>query len=250
MSPLKSERSTWRAWRPLSLLGSHGGQVPQHGASPPQNGQRGRLARCRLTVLPAMPGHKRHSSLGRLDAHPLLHDRTYPRRPCPPHPPVMLGPSSPVPSRVAPRRPNWEPSPPGPSIVVLAGHATACHTRRATTVASGQSRSLQEGRCAGRPPLTCMSGVGRNCMGMQGSIHRRTGAQERAGRPRLSALTVPRLGLTRAEPRATVRSGRTHQGPHQFTHPATGLLDQLTETVGPLHGAAEVLGPLVGPVTG
>ena len=62
----------------------------QHGASPPQNGQRGRLARCRPTVLPAMPGHKRHSSPGRLDAHPLLHDGTYPRRPCPPHPPVML----------------------------------------------------------------------------------------------------------------------------------------------------------------
>jgi hypothetical protein len=110
-----------RAWRPLSLLGSHRCQVPplgscasvsvttrrqphdgppaaqeqarsnsQHGASPPQNGQRGRLARCRPTVLPAMPGHKRHSSPGRLDAHPLLHDGTCPRRPCPPHPPVML----------------------------------------------------------------------------------------------------------------------------------------------------------------
>ena len=121
MSPLMSERSTCRAWRPLSLLGSHGCQVPplgscasvsvttrrqphdgppgaqeqarsnsQHGASPPQNGQRGRLARCRPTVLPAMPGHKRHSSPGRLDAHPLLHDGTYPRRPCQPYHPVML----------------------------------------------------------------------------------------------------------------------------------------------------------------
>src|SRR4029453_18729253 len=37
-------------------------------------------------------------------------------------------------------------------------------------------------------------------------------------------------------------------GPDQLPDPATGLLDQLTKAVGSLHGAAEVPGPLVGPV--
>src|SRR5215211_5125596 len=37
-------------------------------------------------------------------------------------------------------------------------------------------------------------------------------------------------------------------GPDQLPDPATGLLDQLTKAVAPLHAAAEVLGSLVGPI--
>ena len=37
-------------------------------------------------------------------------------------------------------------------------------------------------------------------------------------------------------------------GPDQLPDPVTGLLDHLTKAVGSLHGATEVLRPLVGPV--
>lgn len=183
--PLISERSTCRAWRPLSLLGSHGanyrrsGLAPrspsrlggsrtmrrqpprsktrsnsQHGASPPQNGQRARLARCRPTVLPAMPGHKRHSSPGRLDAHSLLHDGTYPRRPCPPHPPVML-----VTIAAGPEPRCSSPTELG-AVAARCEHCRShrpCHTHSISSgrpaISSGHTRSLR-GALSGRLRLT------------------------------------------------------------------------------------------------
>jgi hypothetical protein len=114
MFPLLSGRSTSRTGRPLGLVGGSGSQVPPLAScgsvfvatrrQPPrwaarrprapgqqlatrhftsQNSQRGRLARCRPTVLSAMPGHKRHWSAGRHDAQQLLPDGACPRRPCP-----------------------------------------------------------------------------------------------------------------------------------------------------------------------
>jgi len=49
------------------------------------------------------------------------------------------------------------------------GRATACHKQRARAVSSGQSRSLREGRWAGRPSLTWCGGGARNCMACKGS---------------------------------------------------------------------------------
>ena len=39
-----------------------------------------------------------------------------------------------------------------------------CHKQRSPAVSDGQSRSLREGRWAGRQSLTCGSGTARNCM--------------------------------------------------------------------------------------
>jgi hypothetical protein len=44
-----------------------------------------------------------------------------------------------------------------------------CHKQRSPALSSGQSRSLGEGGCAGRTPLTWGGGVGRNCMACKGS---------------------------------------------------------------------------------
>jgi hypothetical protein len=40
------------------------------------------------------------------------------------------------------------------TIVILAGVPPTCHKQRSPAVSSGQSRSLRDGRCAGRWPLT------------------------------------------------------------------------------------------------
>jgi hypothetical protein len=44
-----------------------------------------------------------------------------------------------------------------------------CHKQRSPAVSSGQSRSLGQGRCAGRTPLTWGGGGARNCMACKGS---------------------------------------------------------------------------------
>jgi hypothetical protein len=48
----------------------------------------------------------------------------------------------------------------------------ACHKQRSPAVCSGQSRSLREGRWAGRTSLTWGGGGGRNCMACKGSRER------------------------------------------------------------------------------
>jgi hypothetical protein len=55
------------------------------------------------------------------------------------------------------------------TIVILAGVPPTCHKQRSRAVASGQSRSLRDGRCAGRWPLTWTVGTARNCMACKGS---------------------------------------------------------------------------------
>jgi hypothetical protein len=53
----------------------------------------------------------------------------------------------------------------------------ACHKQRAPAVSSGQSRSIQGGRWAGRRPATWGGGGARNCMACKGSGSRRSDSQ-------------------------------------------------------------------------
>jgi hypothetical protein len=54
--------------------------------------------------------------------------------------------------------------------VIAAWHrGHPCHKQRSRTVSSGHSRSLRDGRCTGRLPVTCSVGTARHCMACKGS---------------------------------------------------------------------------------